>query len=122
MTNNNPAGDNAPHAFQTTSVRPVGLARKVQLRAGTPDAVLAVVPHMLGFYPSRSLVVLGLGGEKRGMVKFRYYLSDPTDYDLAEDIAEHADYVLRREHIKAAMLVGYGSEDLVAPVVGATAR
>lgn len=121
MTNNDPAGDNSPHMFQTAAARPQGLAGKIQLRAGTPEAVLAVVPHMLGFYPSRSLVVLGLGAQSRVMVTFRYDLPDPADLDLAEDIAEHADYVLRREHISAALLVGYGPDELVAPVVHSTA-
>jgi Domain of unknown function (DUF4192) len=121
MTNNKPAGDSSPHEFLATSARPGGLAGKVQLRAGTPAAVLAVVPHMLGFYPSRSLVVLGLGAQNRVMVTFRYDLPDPFDYGLAEDIAEHADYVLRREHIAAALLVGYGPDELVAPVVACAA-
>ncbi len=121
MTKNKPAGDRSPHTFLATPARPTGLAGKVQLRAGTPDAVLAVVPHMLGFYPSRSLVVLGLGAQNRVMVTFRYDLPDPADAELTEDIAEHADYVLRREHIAAALLVGYGPADLVAPVVACTA-
>jgi hypothetical protein len=121
MTNNKPAGDGSPHKFLATSARPSGLAGKVQLRAGTPAAVLAVVPHMLGFYPSRSLVVLGLGAQNRVMVTFRYDLPDPVDDGLAEDIAEHADYVLRREHITAALLVGYGPDELVAPVVACAA-
>jgi hypothetical protein len=121
MTNNKPAGDSPPHTFLATSARPTGLAGKVQLRASTPDAVLAVVPHMLGFYPSSSMVVLGLGAQSRVMVTFRYDLPDPVDYGIAEDIAEHADYVLGREHIKAALLVGYGPEELVAPVVASTA-
>jgi hypothetical protein len=89
----------------------------VQLRAGTPEAVLAVVPHMLGFYPSRSLVVLGLGEQGRVLVTFRYDLPEPADDEVAADIAEHASYVLGRERISAAMLVGYGPAELVAPVV-----
>jgi hypothetical protein len=122
MTNNDkPAGDSTPRMFQATSARPAGLAGRVQLRAGTRDAVLAVVPHMLGFYPSRSLVVLGLGAQNRVMVTFRYDLPDPVDDGIAEDIAEHADYVLGREHITAALLVGYGPEELVAPAVACTA-
>jgi hypothetical protein len=121
MTNNKPAGDRSPHTFMATPARPAGLAGKVQLRAGTPEAVLAVVPHMLGFYPSRSLVVLGLGAQNRVMVTFRYDLPDPVDEGLAEDIAEHADYVLGRERITAALLVGYGPDELVAPVVACAA-
>jgi len=76
---------------------------------------------MLGFYPSRSLVVLGLGEQNRVMVTFRYDLPAPPDWELAGDIAEHARYVLERERIGSALVVGYGPEDLVAPVIGATA-
>ncbi len=97
------------------------MAGKVQLRAGTAEAVLAVVPHMLGFYPSRSLVVLGLGDRNRVRVTFRYDLPDPPDAELAADIADHAAYVLTRERIAAAMLIGYGPEALVDPVVGCVA-
>jgi hypothetical protein len=72
---------------------------------------------MLGFYPSQSLVVLGLGQQHRVMVTFRYDLPEPYDYELATDIAGHAEYVLRRERINSALLVGYGSEALVLPVL-----
>jgi Domain of unknown function (DUF4192) len=105
----------------TAPSRPEGVASKVQLRAATPDAVLAVVPHMLGFYPSRSLVVLGLGEQHRVMVTFRYDLPEPYDHVLGTDIAQHAEYVLCRERIRAALLVGYGPEELVLPVLAQTA-
>ena len=97
------------------------MAAKVRLRAATPDAVLAVVPHLLGFYPSLSLVVLGLGEQGRVMVTFRYDLPEPSDGELASDIAHHAEYVLTREHLAAAMLIGYGPENLVLPVLAQTA-
>src|SRR5260370_22997329 len=84
MTDTTPAGDNAPRSYlETPTVRPGGVAGKVELRAGSNDAVLAVVPHMLGFYPSRSLVVLGLGDRNRVRVTFRYDLPDPPDGELA---------------------------------------
>jgi hypothetical protein len=118
MTNNMHAGGKpARSSVEATGARPAGLAGKVQLRAGTADAVLAVVPHLLGFYPTRSLVVLGLGDRNRVMVTFRYDLPEPPDLGLADDIADHAEYVLSREQISAAMLVGYGPDDLVAPVI-----
>src|SRR5215469_5529892 len=106
MTKLEPAGDSIPHAFPTASRPPTGVADKIQLRAATPDAVLAVVPHMLGFYPSRSLVVLGLGPRQRVVMTFRYDLPDPADSDIADDIADHASSVLSRERIAAALLVG----------------
>jgi uncharacterized low-complexity protein len=130
MTNNKPAGDNSPRSGSPSkgtpfapAAQPAGIASKVQLRAASPDAVLAVVPHMLGFYPSKSLVVLGLGAQNRVLVTFRYDLPEPPDEQLAQDIAEHAAYVLDREQIFSALLVGYGPEHLVAPVIGsATVR
>jgi hypothetical protein len=128
MTNNKPAGESSPRSHFTTpgtpaarAARPGGIASKVHLRAAGPDAVLAVVPHMLGFYPSKSLVVLGLGEQNRVLVTFRYDLPEPPDEQLAHDIAEHAGYVLDREQISSALLVGYGPEDLVAPVIGRAA-
>jgi hypothetical protein len=120
MTNNELAGDSSPRTYMATPARPSGLPGKVQLRAATPDAVLAVVPHMLGFYPSRSLVVLGLGERSRVVVTFRYDLPDPFDYDVATDIAEHADHILSRERIAAALLVGYGPAEVVAGVAALT--
>lgn len=118
MTNNKPAGYRTPRDFttKTSAGRPDGLAARIQLRAASPDAVLAIVPHILGFYPSRSMVVLGLGERGRVIVTFRYDLPDPVDADLAGDIAGHACFVLEREGICAAMLVGYGPADLVVPV------
>jgi hypothetical protein len=76
---------------------------------------------MLGFYPSRSLVVLGLGEQGRVMVTFRYDLPEPFDQQVASDIAHHAEYVLTRERLPAAMLIGYGPEGVVLPVLAQTA-
>jgi hypothetical protein len=55
------------------------------------------------------------------MVTFRYDLPEPSDHELATDIAHHAEYVLTRERLPAAMLIGYGPEDLVLPVLAGTA-
>jgi Domain of unknown function (DUF4192) len=77
---------------------------------------------MLGFYPSCSLVVVGLSGQhNRVHVTFRYDLPDPPDVACAEDIAEHAASVLSRQRLHAAALVGYGPATLVTPVMAAVA-
>jgi len=88
-----------------------------RLTLDSPDAILAAIPHMLGFYPSQSLVVIGLNG-KSGKVRltFRYDLPDPADSVLAQDIAEHALAVLRQQRLRLAILVGYGPPTLVTPV------
>jgi hypothetical protein len=89
-----------------------------RVQVGSPDGVLAVVPHLLGFYPSRSLVVLGVTGpHDRVTLSFRYDLPDPPDAELAVDIAAHACAVLSREAIPAALLIGYGPAELVKPAI-----
>jgi Domain of unknown function (DUF4192) len=107
MTDNDKPGANA--------ARESGMPR---LTLETPDAILATIPHMLGFYPSQSLVVLGLSGRTgKVRVTFRYDLPDPPDSVLALDIAEHAVAVLRQQRLRLAVLVGYGAPALVIPVL-----
>ena len=90
---------------------------KQRLKIGSLDGVLAVVPHLLGFHPSSSLVVLGIAGP-RGQVQlaFRYDLPDPPDSSLSGEIAAHASAVLGRQHLTAAIVIGYGPGSLVKPV------
>jgi len=89
-----------------------------RVRVGSPAGVLAIVPHLLGFHPSLSLVVLGVSGARDQVtMTFRYDLPDPPDADLAADIAAHACAVLSREEVAAAIVIGYGPAALVGPVV-----
>jgi Domain of unknown function (DUF4192) len=103
----------------TANDSPTAATPRLSLRA--PDAILAAVPHMLGFYPSHSLVVLGLGGKRNKVhVTFRYDLPEPPDAALAADIADHATSVLRKQRLRLAVLVGYGPPALVMPVLAPT--
>jgi hypothetical protein len=89
-----------------------------RLRADSPDALLAVVPHLLGFQPEFSLVIIGIeqpGGKVK--VTLRYDLPDPADASQAEDIGQHAAAVLQSQRIPAAVVVGYGPDHLVRPVI-----
>src|SRR5258707_15099063 len=75
-----------PHAIdpKTTGLR-------CRVRVGSADGVLAVVPHLLGFHPSDSLVMLGIGGPPaRIRLAFRYDPPDPPDEGLPADIARPA--------------------------------
>jgi Domain of unknown function (DUF4192) len=78
---------------------------------------LAVIPHLLGFHPSRSMVVVGLD-RSRGRVKlaFRYDLPDPPDPARSGEIAEHAAAVLSKRQVTTAIAAGYGAGTLVTPV------
>jgi hypothetical protein len=96
-----------------------GPAAGRQVRVSSPAGVLAVVPHLLGFHPSRSVVVIGLSGASDQVaMAFRYDLPDPPDAELAADIAAHAAEVLSRQEVPAAIVIGYGPADLVIPVAG----
>jgi Domain of unknown function (DUF4192) len=80
--------------------------------------ILAVVPYLLGFHPSSSLVVIGIG-PPRGQIKlaFRYDLPDPPDPSQAGDLTAHAIAVLKRQQVDQVIVVGYGPGTLVTPVV-----
>lgn len=86
----------------------------------TPAGVLAIVPHLLGYRPSKSLVVLGVAPPRaRVKVGFRYDLPDPPNAATAGEIAGHAMAILARQRITMAILVGYGPGSLVTPVADA---
>jgi hypothetical protein len=71
------------------------------VRVGSPDTVLAVIPSLLGFHPSRSLVVVGAGPPRgRIEVAFRYDLPEPPDVGAAAKIAAHAGAILARHQYR----------------------
>jgi hypothetical protein len=111
MTQNRQAGDHPP---RNCAPQPAGRRR---IRVGSPGDILAVVPLLLGFHPSGSIVVLGITGRGRQVsLAFRYDLPDPPDARLSAEIAAHAVTVLARQHIAAAIVIGYGPGALVTPV------
>jgi Domain of unknown function (DUF4192) len=97
-------------------------AFRCRVRVGSAGGILAVVPHLLGFHPDSSLVVLGIGGpHARIRLAFRYDLPEPPDAQLAADIAAHAAVVLGRQHLSMAIIVGYGPGQAVTPVTDVVA-
>jgi Domain of unknown function (DUF4192) len=91
-----------------------------RIRVSTVGGFLSVVPHLLGFHPGRSMVVVGLDGP-RGRVKlgFRYDLPDPPDPATSRDIARHALEVMGQRGITTIIAAGYGPGALVTPVADA---
>jgi Domain of unknown function (DUF4192) len=88
-----------------------------RIQARGPAATIAVVPHLLGFHPVDSLVLIGVTGpHARIRLAFRYDLPDPPDQALTRSIAEHAVMVFGREQITTAIVIGYGPGTLVTPV------
>ena len=97
-------------------------SRQPRIRVSSPADVLAVVPHLLGFHPASSLVVMGVGRPRaRVQLAFRYDLPDPPDAVHAADIAEHAAGVLGHRQLGTVIGVGYGPGALVTPVADALA-
>jgi hypothetical protein len=93
------------------------------VRIGSLPGFLAVIPHLLGFTPERSLVVVGIApSDGRVRVACRYDLPDPPDPAAAADIAAHTVGVLSRQHIATAVVAGYGPGSLVTPVADAVRR
>jgi hypothetical protein len=90
------------------------------VRAGSPAALLRLVPHLIGFIPEASLVVIGVTPPRdRIKLTLRYDLPDPPEPDLAADIAGHAVGVLSTQRLTAAVAIGYGPEALVTPAANA---
>jgi Domain of unknown function (DUF4192) len=106
-----PAGDKTPH----TNSQP---RREVpRIRVSSVAGFLAVVPHLLGFHPSQSMVVVALDARRgRIVLAFRYDLPDPPDPARSQEITEHAIGVLKKRRIKTAIAAGYGAGTLVTPV------
>jgi hypothetical protein len=101
------AGDNTP---QTDLI----------VQVGSPGTLLAVIPHLLGFVPEASVVVIGTSPPRdRVKVTLRFDLPDPPDESLAAEIASHAADVIASQRLTAAVAVGYGPEALVTPVADA---
>jgi len=90
------------------------------LSVGSPAAVLAIVPHLLGFLPRKSLVIIG-AGQPRGRihVTFRFDLPDPPGPDATAAIAAHAAALLSRQELTMAIVIGYGPGPLVTPLTDA---
>jgi hypothetical protein len=92
----------------------------VRVRLASPAALLAVVPHLLGFVPQDSLVVMGTEPPRdRVKVTLRFDLPEPPRAGVCADIAAHAVAVVGSQRLTAMTAVGYGPEALVTPVVHA---
>src|SRR5690242_5139888 len=90
------------------------------VQISSPSTLLAVIPHLLGFMPEASVVVIGISPPRdRVKVTLRFDLPDPPDTELAAEAAAHAVDVIAAQRLPAAIAVGYGPEALVTPIVDA---
>lgn len=93
-----------------------------KVRVSGPADILAVVPHLIGFHPALSFVVVGAAGPRRRIeLGFRYDLPDPPGAETAAEIADHAVAVLAQRGASMVIGIGYGPGRLVTPVADAFA-
>ena len=88
-----------------------------RVRLGAPSDVLATIPFLVGYHPSDSIVVLGLS---EGRVTFAARDDLPAAGEPPAD--DHVTYlveVVLRQGCHRVMLVGYGDEERVTPMVEA---
>ena len=87
------------------------------VRAGSPAALLTLVPRLLGFVPEASLVVIGSRrlATASGSRSATTCPTRPTRPGLVAGIGAHAVGVLRTQRLTAAVAVAYGPETLVTP-------
>jgi hypothetical protein len=119
MRNHAFAGEDSPRTQSTDKQGAVLTAPPADrmIRVGSPVSLLAVVPHLLGFMPGRSLVVIGTE-QPKGQVKLalRYDLPDPPAAETIREITEHAAEVLAAQRVEDVLVIGYGPAALVAPL------
>ncbi|MFI5066952.1 MAG: DUF4192 domain-containing protein [Streptosporangiales bacterium] len=89
------------------------------VRISSATGLLAAIPHLLGFNPGHSLVVVGVTPAGRVQVAFRYDLPDPPDAAMATDIAGHAVSILAHHQLTIAVIAGYGPGRMVTPLADA---
>jgi hypothetical protein len=117
-----PADPGPPSGRGDASPRPQPDAGLPRVRVSSPADMLAIVPHLLGFHPQLSFVVIGASGPRQRVeIGFRYDLPDPASAEAAGEIADHAVAVLAQRGATTVIGIGYGPGRLVTPVADAFA-
>jgi Domain of unknown function (DUF4192) len=106
-------------AGQHQPAPPAETSPDASIRVTTSASLLSVIPHLLGFQPVSSLIIIGTEpSSHKARVTLRYDLPDPPDPRGADEIIRHAAGILAAQHSTRAVVVGYGPPHLVAPVIG----
>src|ERR1039458_9010676 len=116
------AGDESPQNPQNpqnSQAPPAAQASPVPVPVDSPASLLALVPHLLGFIPEASFVVIGIDPAGHVKVTLRYDLPDPPGIGVAADVATHAVGIIGSQGITTTAAVGYGPETLVDMVAAA---
>lgn len=105
-------------AGQHQPAPPAETSPDLSIHVMTPACLLSVIPHLVGFQPVSSLIIIGTEpSSHKAKVTLRYELPDPPDPRAAGEIIRHATGILATQHSTRAVVVGYGPSHLVAPVI-----
>lgn len=90
-----------------------------RVRLSGPTDLIAIVPYLLGFHPTDSVVVLAVRG-KHPVFTMRLDLP-PTGAPAGElrDLVEPVPALLHQHRASGALIVGYGTAERATPVVAA---
>ena len=90
-----------------------------RVRVSSAAGLLSVIPHLLGFTPRDSLVVVGVTAAGRVQLAFRYDLPSSPNATTAAEITGHALGVLAQHNLPVAVVAGYGPGTSVTPFADA---
>ncbi len=90
-----------------------------RVRVSSVTGLLSVIPHLLGFTPHDSLVVVGVSAQGRVELAFRYDLPDSPNASTTADVTGHALGVLVQRNLPVAVVAGYGPGPVVTPFADA---
>jgi Domain of unknown function (DUF4192) len=86
----------------------------VTIRVGSPEALIALVPQLLGFMPASSVIGITASGTVKITLR-----SDLPGPDRVAATAADAIAILAARGLTAAIAVGYGPEPVVTPMADA---
>ena len=92
------------------------------VQIGSIPSFLATIPHLLGFHPERSIVIVGADVRGRVRITMRYDLPKPARARSAGVLARHALAIISAQAIQYTIVAGYGPKRLVDPVIDALRR
>src|SRR5512138_3008158 len=90
------------------------------MRLREPADVLCAIPYLIGYHPSNSAVVIGLRGKQLHLT-LRLDLPMPDEKALAEG-AETFRQAMAHNQVDGVVLVGYGPDEQVRPLLRALRR
>jgi len=83
----------------------------------SPADLLAVVPYLLGFHPTDSVIVLALTGSRITFLACGDLPTPGTSRAAIGDIVDYLAAVTARQQATGTILIGYGPPQQVTPII-----